>query len=223
MMIKHIESVLLDIDGTLVDSNEAHARSWEDILSQNGYHVPLSELRLMIGMGGDKILEHVSDGRLSESEIEKISKKRDALFADEYLPHVKAIPGVEELLRSLWSRGLKVAFATSMKQELLKKVLKLIPHANSYVLGATDADQAANSKPDPDILSAALRRFAFDRARTALIGDSPYDIEAAHKLPCKAIAVLTGGFPAQMLQTADEIHPDIQHLTRGLSQSLLAS
>jgi HAD superfamily hydrolase (TIGR01509 family) len=219
--MKQIENVLLDIDGTLIDSNEQHARAWVKTLDKLGYHQPLSHVRLLIGMGGDKILKMASGGKLSDAEIEKISKKRDEEFVKEYWGGLKPFPGAYELLQALHTRGYRVVFATSMGKELLERVFTILPFAKDFILGCTGADDVQNSKPDPDIFAAAVRRFGLDRNRTAVIGDSPYDIEAARNMGCKSIAVLTGRFPVQMLATADETHVDLHHLLRSLDKSLL--
>ncbi len=219
--MRHIENVLLDIDGTLIDSNEQHALAWVKALDELGYHQPLSHVRLLIGMGGDKILAKASGGKLSEKEISKISKKRDEEFVKQYWDGLKPFPGAYQLLQALHTRGYRVVFATSMGKELLERVFTLLPFARDFILGSTGADDVENSKPDADIFEAAVRRFGLDRNRTAVIGDSPYDVEAARKMGCKSVAVLTGRFPVQMLATADETHVDLHHLVRSLDNSLL--
>lgn len=215
-----IENVLLDIDGTLIDSNEAHARAWIDLLERYDAAIPLSRMRLLIGMGGDKILEHVYGEKPNEKKIEKMGTERDEIFAAKYLPNVKVIPGAPDFVRAMYTAGLRVVLATSSREELLDSFRRML-NIDDWCYGFVTASDAAESKPAPDILVAGINKYGFDRNRTVMIGDTPYDIEAARAVPCRSIAVRTGGFPAQMLALADEQYESVLQLTRRMPQSLL--
>lgn len=219
--MRRIESVLLDIDGTLLDSNEAHAQSWKTQLDKEGIPASLQQLRLLMGMGGDKILRKITGSSLTEGEAKRISKRRDELYLKDCFPHVKAFPGVIDLMKALVVRGQRVALATSATQELLDAMLRKLP-IQDYVVGHATASEAGRSKPDHDIFEAAVKKFGFERNRTVAIGDSPYDVEAARRLPCYSIAVCTGGYPSYMLSTATEIYDDIVQLTRSIDKSMFA-
>jgi HAD superfamily hydrolase (TIGR01549 family) len=219
-MPRVIENVLLDVDGTLLDSNEAHARAWVAILADHGITIPLARMRLLIGMGGDKILAHLTNGGIGEEEAEQISRERDELFLERYLAGVKAFPGVREFALALHTAGLRIILATSANQKLLEEFQRILG-IEDFVYGVTTASDADASKPSPDILEAGIRRFALDQNRTVMVGDTPYDIEAARRVPCPSIAVRSGGFPAYMLDLADEVYDDIQDLTRNLQRSIL--
>jgi HAD superfamily hydrolase (TIGR01509 family) len=215
-----IENVLLDIDGTLIDSNEAHARAWVDLLERYDAAIPLSRMRLMIGMGGDKILERIYGEKPDEKKIEKMGAERDEIFVSQYLPDVKVLPGAPDFVRTMYTKGLRVVLATSARETLLgdfRAMLQIDDWCHGFV---TSTDVEA-SKPEPDILIAGIKKYGFDRNRTVMIGDSPYDIEAARAVPCRSIAVRTGGFPAQMLELADEQYESVLELSRLMPQSIL--
>lgn len=221
-MPRWTENILLDIDGTLLDSNEQHAQSWKQLLDGEGRELPLGMIRLLMGMGGDKILEKVFGSERSEKEIEKLTTKRDNLYLSDYFHAVDVIPGALEFMRALFSRGYRVALCTSMREELLEGVLAKLPVLD-YCVGYTHADDADGSKPDPDIFLAAIRKFGFEPARTVVVGDTPYDIEAARQVPCRVIAVGTGGYPYNLLTQADEFYENVMQLTRKLDDSLIAA
>lgn len=219
--MKHIHSVLLDVDGTLIDSNEQHAHAWHDYLKNKGINVPVERLSLMIGMGGDKLLTELYRRKLSEKEIKKMSQERDELYLASYASRVKPIPGAVEFVGQMASRGLRVALATSAADELLESIFRILP-IEPFLVGYTTSSEVKHSKPSPDIFLTAIKKFGFEAPRTVVVGDTPYDIEAAKAVPCRVIAVLTGHYPFYMLGGADELWRDAQHLTRNMHKSLLA-
>lgn len=216
-----VESVLVDVDGTLIYSNEYHARAWKETLERYGVELPISNLRLLIGMGGDKILAQIFGSSLDEKKKKAITQEVDSTYVEKYVWQVKAIPGAVELLRNLYTMGIRVALATSGKKQVFEAAMRVAPVLD-YCVGYTTADDAHTTKPDPAIFLAAIRKFGFEAASTVAIGDTPYDIEAAKKVPCRAIAVRTGGFPYQMLALADEQYDSVDHLNRMLHTSILA-
>lgn len=220
--MKYVHSVLLDIDGTLIDSNEQHAHAWQAYLADHGLRLPVERIALMIGMGGDKILKELFHGELSDKKMERMSQERDQLYLDRFARRVKPIPGAVEFVAAMASRGLRVALATSASDDLLESIFRVVP-VKSFIVGLTTASEVEHSKPSPDIFRNAIRKFGFEASRTVVVGDTPYDIEAAKDTPCRAIAVQTGHFPPYMLGGADELWPDVQHLTRNMSRSMLAT
>ena len=150
-----VRGVLLDIDGTLVESNDAHAHAWVEALAESGRSVAFEAVRPLIGMGGDKLLPKVTGLDPESPEGKKISDRRSVIFTSEFLPHLKPCRGAEELLRALKDRGLKMAVASSSKKKELKALLKVCG-ADRVIEAATSSDDAENSKPDPDILHALL-------------------------------------------------------------------
>lgn len=159
--MKSIRGVLLDVDGTLVDSNDGHARAWVKALSENGFEVPYAEVRRRIGMGGDKLLPEVTGGIESESaQGKKIGDRRKAIFQKEFLPSLRALPKAKELLVRMKAAGLKLAAASSAKKDELGPLLRVCG-ADEILDGKTSSDDAENSKLDPDIRPQE-RRFRLD-------------------------------------------------------------
>lgn len=220
--MRAIESVLLDFDGTLLDSNAAHAGAWKEYLAQKtGLDLPTGRVALMIGMGGDKIFQKLFGSKFSDREIKAMSNERDDLYMEQYFPRVKPIAGSVDFVRELAGRGFRLAVASSAKQKLLAPALKLVP-IEPYLVGFSTPDEAEESKPAPDIFEAAMKKFDFDRNRTAVIGDSPYDVEAAKAASCRTvIGVLSGHFSYADLSLADEIYNDVDELRRKLDESAL--
>lgn len=201
--------ILLDIDGTLLDSNDAHAASWSDAFRAYGYTIGASEVRPLIGMGGDKVMAtlvpglHPQDGRLGQ----KIAEHRTRIFLAEYLPKLKPTKGARELLVNLLQRGCKLIVATSAKGDELKKLLAAAGIADLIDASAT-SDDAEQSKPDPDIVHAALEKAGAKPAQTIMLGDTPYDILAARAAGVRIVAVRCGGWKDADLAGAAAIYDD---------------
>ena len=191
-MTHRIRGVIVDVDGTLINSNDAHARAWVQALAQFDIYVPFAEVRRLIGMGGDKLLPAIAhieeDSRLGQ----KISERRSQIFTREYLPHLHAFPKARELLMKIRDAGFALAIATSAKKEELEPFLRLA-NVLDLIEGATSSADAESSKPDPDIVQAALRKLDLDPGRALMIGDTPYDIEAASRAGMGTIAFRSGG------------------------------
>lgn len=191
-MTQRIRGVIFDVDGTLINSNDAHARAWVQALAHFHIYVPFTEVRRLIGMGGDKLLPAVAhleeDSRLGE----KIGNLRSEIFSREYLPHLHAFPKTRELLLKIRDSGIALAVASSAKKAELRPFLQLA-NVLDLIEGATSSTDAENSKPDPDIVRAALRTLDLDPGRVLMIGDTPYDIEAASRAGLGTIAFRCGG------------------------------
>ena len=188
-----IRGIILDIDGTLVDSNDAHAKAWVEALAEHRINVPYEQVRGLIGKGGDKLLPEVSGISEETPEGEAISKRRGEIFKSRYLPHIKAFPRTRELLQRMRDDGLKLVVASSAKEDELKPLLEKAGAAD-LIEEKTSSDDAENSKPDPDIVKAALDGADFAAAEAVMLGDTPYDIEAASKAGVKVIAFRCGGW-----------------------------
>jgi HAD superfamily hydrolase (TIGR01509 family) len=218
--MKPLRGVLLDIDGTLVDSNDAHARAWVEALVEAGREVPFETVRPRIGMGGDKLLPEVA-GLDAESAVGKrITERRAAIFLKEYLPHLRPTRGAEALLHLMKERGLKLAIASSAKKDELDPLMKVC-RADRYVEAATSSDDAERSKPDPDILQAALKDIGLPPHEVILLGDTPYDIEAARKAGMRVVALRCGGWRDEDLP-ADAVYADPQDLADRFDKSPFA-
>lgn len=186
-------AVLLDIDGTLIDSNDAHASSWVEALAKHGHKVSPDKVRSLIGKGGDKLLPEVT-GLDSKSALGKeITKTRKKIFTEDYLPKLKPFPKARALLERMKADGLELVVATSAEKELAEALLKLA-NVRDLVDEKTTSDDAENSKPDPDIVHAAVDSSDSEHRESIMIGDTPYDIEAAQKAGVRCIAFRCGGY-----------------------------
>jgi len=195
-------AILFDIDGTLLDSNDLHARAWVEVFRRHGHEVPVEAVRRQIGKGADKVIPVF----LPEDEVkrdgEKLKKERVALFREKYLPHARVFPMVRELFERLAADGKKIALASSATGPELEEYKERLGIAD--LLDAhTSADDAEKSKPDPDIFLAALHRLGDpDRDQTVVVGDTPYDAEAGRKAGLRVVGVTCGGWPADDLRAA---------------------
>jgi HAD superfamily hydrolase (TIGR01509 family) len=210
--------VLFDIDGTLVDSNDAHARAWERAFGAHGRTVSASAVRPLIGMGGDRVIATVTpDLSADEGTGKAITETRLAAFLGEEIATVRPFPGVRELVEALRSRGFTCGVATSAQDAERDALLKLAGVSDLLTEGSTSADADA-SKPAPDIVEAALAKLGADPARTALVGDTKYDVEAAHRAGVRAIALRCGGADSADLAEADAVYDDPAALMRALDR-----
>lgn len=222
-MVRRIRGVLLDIDGTLVDSNDAHAHAWVQALAEQGYHVRFEKVRPLIGMGGDKVLPQTA-GLSKESERgQRISKRRKELFLSQYLPDLPAFPGAWELLQHLHRQGFVLVAASSAEPDELAGLLKRIAsQAPALFAKKTSAADAGRSKPSPDVVQVALQQIGMQPDETMMIGDTAYDIEAAGQTGVPTLAFRCGGWSDQDLQGAVAVYDGPADLLAHYAASSLA-
>lgn len=188
-----IHGVILDVDGTLIDSNDAQAQSWVEAMHENGYDVPFDKVRPLIGMGGDKVLPETI-GKDKDSEVgQRISKRRSEIFMQQLYPHLRAFPGASELIQRIRAQGLQVGIASSAQPDELKALLKLIG-ADDLIEEKTSSQDVSSSKPNPDVMHVTLKRLNLSPDQAVMIGDTAYDIEAARKVGVSTIAFRCGGW-----------------------------
>ena len=197
-----LDAILFDIDGTLLDTNDANAYAWRKAFREYGKEVPQPEIRGSIGKGGDNLLPDF----FSEEEIgrfgDAMSARRGEIYGKELLPHMKPFTFGRELGLRLKRDGVRIALASSAKKEELK-VSKGLIGFDDLVEAETSTDDAGASKPAPDIFLAALERLGNpDPARVLVVGDTPYDVTAARKAGMRTVAVLCGGFSRESLEEA---------------------
>ncbi|MGA8576148.1 MAG: HAD family hydrolase [Candidatus Cybelea sp.] len=201
-----LEAVLLDIDGTLVVSNDAHAKAWAEALREFGFDVPFDRIRRWIGMGGDKILPLVDSGLDDKHEPGiSILEKRQQIFLHRFAPNLMATPGALELLDFLRTAGVLRVAATSAKRTEFEAITKAAGFFGE-IDRATTADDADRSKPDADIVRSALAKAGADPSHALYLGDTPYDITAAHKAGVRVVALRCGGWSDDELAEADEVY-----------------
>ncbi len=216
-----IRGVIFDVDGTLVDSNDGHARAWVDALAEFGRPVPYERVRPLIGMGGDKVLPMLAGLSSEAGEGKRIAERREAIFGERYLPQARALPGARELLVRLRGEGLRLAVASSSKEDMLRRLLALVD-AEDLLEATTSSDDADKSKPDPDIVQAALERLRERPEATVMIGDTPYDVESAGRAGVRVIAFRSGGWKDEDLRGAVAVYDGPDDLLRHFEESVLA-
>ena len=201
------KAVILDVDGTLVDSNDAHAGAWVDALAEHGHQVAFADVRRLIGMGGDKLLPRVSGIEEDTPEGKAISARRKELFLRRYLSLVRPFPRTREFLERMKADGMKFVVASSAKEDELRPLLE-IAGAWGLVEDITSSDDVERSKPDPDIVHAALTKTGRRPGEVVMIGDTPYDLEAARRAGVRFIAFRSGGWHDDAFPGALAVYED---------------
>lgn len=221
-MHEQIRGVILDMDGTLVDTNEAHAQTWVDALNAHGFAVTLEIVRPLIGLGGDKLLPRLT-GQTKDSDLGKaISQDRSDRFEKDCLPHVKPFPRVGELVDRMHDAGLTVLIASSSKRDHLEALVDKAG-LKGKLDGVVSASDVEESKPDPDVIEAALAKLGLPASQAIMIGDTPYDIEAAARVGVRTIAFRSGGWPDAGLTGAIAVYADATDLLARFETSPLAN
>ena len=190
---------IFDIDGTLVDSVDLHASAWQEALVKFGHHVTFEQARSQIGKGGDQLMPVFLSEAEQKDHGEEMEEWRGKLFKSKYLPLVRPFSAVPELLRRVHEAGLKVAAASSAKKSELEIYLDIacIKYLVNVAISSEDAEQ---SKPAPDIFQVALRKLGIEGPEAVVIGDTPYDAEAAREAGIPSIGMLCGGFTEEALR-----------------------
>ena len=204
-MIAHrppLEAVIFDIDGTLIDSVDQHAQAWVEAFRAYGHDFPFSEVRRQIGKGGDQLMPAF----LPKGEVDRIGKQIEAfrtnLFKTRFLDGLSPFPRVRDLLQRLIADGRRIALASSAKEDEVERYKKIAGIAD-LLDAETSSDDADRSKPHPDIFDATLQRLGQpDRQRVMVVGDTPYDAQAAAKAGLATIGVRCGGWTEKELQDA---------------------
>lgn len=210
--------VIFDIDGTLVDSNRAHAESWAETLAAFGHRVTADQVQPLIGMGGDKLLPALIRVDSESDEGKKYSEHRTRLFFEKYLPRVRAFPGARALAERLRADGYVLVTASSASEEELEQLLE-VAGIQDLLTDTTSSDDAERSKPDPDIVQAAVRRSGLATADLIMLGDTPYDVEAALRAGVRIVAVRSGGWDDQALAGASAVYDDVGALLEKYDES----
>ncbi|MDH2308135.1 HAD family hydrolase [Methylobacterium brachiatum] len=220
-----MRAVIFDIDGTLLDSVDLHAQAWVEAFAHFGVETDAAKVRSQIGKGGDELMPVFLPPERIEREGKEIESYRSDLFKQKYLPEVRPFPAVRQLFERVRAAGLKIALASSGKGPEVERYQEILGIAD-LVDVVTSSDDADRSKPHPDIFEAAAQKLeGFGKAEMIVIGDTPYDAQAASKAGLRTIGVLCGGFPEADLSGAGcvAIYRDPQDLLDGFDRSLLAT
>lgn len=219
-----VRAILFDIDGTLADSNDDHVRAWDEAFRAAGHRFDARVIHDQIGKGTDNLVPTLLPG-ITEADAEALGDAHGRIFKDRYLPHVKPFPGAHDLLARVHAEGARIVLASSASAGELDHYLGLLD-ARGLTTATTSSDDVAHTKPAPDIFATALARIGKpDPATVLVIGDTPYDIDAARKCGVRAVAVRSGGFTDAMLTEAGAIaiYDDVAALLAGYADSPLAA
>ena len=218
---KIVRGVILDVDGTLVHSNDAHAHAWVRALKDGGHDIPFERVRRLMGMGGDKVIPALTGLDADETGGRLIADRRREFFTRDYLPLLDPEPGAHQLLVLLRARGIRAVVSSSAEEAELERLLH-IAGAKGLVEHAVSKGEAGRSKPDADGIQAALDHLGLPASEVVMIGDTPYDIEAATRTGVATIAFRCGGWSSQDLADAIAVYDDPQDLVNDFDASPLA-
>lgn len=212
-----LEAIIFDMDGTLIDSNDLHAQAWRDAFDDYGVSFELETLRMQIGKGGDLLVPDLLGAKQMLAFGGAIQDHRRKLFRERYRDAIVPFPGIRESLERLRSESIRIVIATSSNEEDLSFYLELLG-VEDLVEDATSADDVGMSKPAPDVFAAALATLGTEPTRTLVVGDTPYDVLAAHRSCLPIAAVRCGGFPESTLEKAELRFDDVPDLVHNLGR-----
>jgi len=213
--------VLFDVDGTLVDTSYLHTVTWWQAMREHGFDVPMARIHRAIGMGADKLIDHVL-GADPGRDNAALSAAHLTLYAT-YWERLRPLPGAGDLLRAVAARGLRVVLASSAQERELAVLRKAID-ADDVIDAATGASDADASKPDPDILAVALDHGGLAAERVLVVGDAVWDVHAAGRMGIPCIGLTCGGVSDAELRAAGaiETYEDPAALRDALDRSAIA-
>nr|WP_303652532.1 HAD family hydrolase [Paludisphaera mucosa] len=216
------QGVLLDVDGTLVDSNDAHADAWVHAFREHGFDISFDAVRDRIGKGGDKMVIELVALDEEDPTAKAIREARSKRFLEELAPKLRGFRQARKLIQRMKDDGLAVAVASSAESKELDTLLA-IAEVDDLIDDQTSSDDAENSKPDPDIVIAALQGIDLTAPQVVMLGDTPYDVEAATKAGVAVIAVRSGGWADEDLRGAIAVYDDVADLLAHYDDSPLGT
>ena len=190
-------SAILDVDGTLVDSNYHHVVAWGRAFARAGLEVPHWRIHQQVGQGGDELVRNLA----GEAHVEAVTAEHEGIYK-ELLPEVRPLPGARRLLEALKERGVRSVLATSARAHELDRYLEILD-CRELLAGWTSAADVEESKPDPEVIERALAEAGGGPA--VMVGDSPWDVETARRAGIDTIGLLTGGFTERELRDAGAV------------------
>jgi membrane protein len=217
-----IKAILFDIDGTLVDSNERHVDAWSEAFESVGSPFERSVIHDQIGKGADMLVPTLLPDADEETR-KRATEAHDYIFKSRYLHQVQPFPGARDLLVHVHREGLKPVLASSASQEELDHYLDLLD-ARDLIAATTSSGDVEHTKPAPDIFATALGKLpGVSPDEAVVVGDTPYDMQAASRCGITPIAVRSGGFPDAVLKQAGAraIHDDVADILANHARALL--
>ncbi len=214
-------AAVVDVDGTLVDTNYQHALAWYRAFRACGVTLPVWQIHRHIGMGGDQLVPSLTDEQFERRQGERVrAVEKEAYMA--MIEEVAPMEGAVELIDELHRRGHQVLLASSAKPDEIEHYLDLLD-ARERADGWTSAGDVEATKPEPDLVHAALQRSGGDTSDAVMIGDSPWDVHAARRAGVPTVAVMTGGFAREELLDAGAVavFESVADLSRGLDETPL--
>jgi HAD superfamily hydrolase (TIGR01509 family) len=197
-----VKAALLDVDGTLIDSNYHHALAWFRAFRRHDIVLPLWRIHRAVGMGGDQLVPALVGPELDKEQGDEIRAARDEIYTGGLIDEVSALEGAHELIAELKERGLQVVLASSSPRDELERYLDLLD-ARELTDAWTTKDDVEATKPEPDLILAALEKAQTESA--VMVGDTPWDVEAASKAGVETLCVITGGWSKQELREAGAV------------------
>jgi HAD superfamily hydrolase (TIGR01509 family) len=214
-------AAVLDVDGTLVDTNYHHALAWYRAFREHEVVVPIWVLHRHIGMGGDKFVAAVAGDDVEERIGDEVRARWEQLF-DDLLPEIEPTEGARDLVEKLATRGNRVVFASSAIKPHFDAFIDGVLRVREHAAGWVTKDDVDASKPDPDLVSVALEKLGTHDA--VMVGDTPWDCEAARKAGIATIGLLTGGYSREELADAGAraVYRSPRELSERLAETDLA-
>ncbi len=211
---------VLDVDGTLVDTNYHHAIAWYRAFREHGLTLPVWRIHRHIGMGGDQLVAALAGQRVEDRQGDSIRAAETALYAD-LIGEVQPFADARRLLELLADRGHRLVLASSGKRDEVDHYLDLL-EARELIEAWTSSADVDQTKPDPDLVHAAIDKVGGGKA--VLVGDSTWDCEAAARAEVPTVAILTGGFSEQELRQAGAgwVFESLSELCERLEDTALA-
>jgi HAD superfamily hydrolase (TIGR01509 family) len=216
-----VGTAILDIDGTLVDTNYHHALAWFRAFRQHGFVLPLWRIHRHIGMGGDQLVAALAGEGFDREHGDEVRAAEKVLYM-ELIDEVQPLTGARELMEDLKGNGHAIVLASSAKRDELEHYLTLLD-ARSLADDWTDSSDVEATKPAPDLVVAALEKLGADAKDAVMIGDSVWDARAAASADVRSIGVLTGGFSREELADAgaSEVFESVEKLRASLDETIL--
>ena len=217
-----LRGVIVDVDGTLIDSNDQHARAWVDAFAECGLVLSYATVRPLIGMGADNLLPRLT-GRPSDSALgQRLSAASQRIFQARYWASVRPFPAARDLLAAMRAHGLAPGRRELGAGRGAAGAARPRGRRRPDCAAAPRPATRPSSKPDPDIVRAALGKLGMDAGAVVMLGDTPYDIAAAGTLGIRTLAVRCGGWEAPDLVGALAVYADPADLLAHYAESALA-